>query len=139
MNQMGHVEENIRTFSPLELTSEAENRVLEEIADVMAGFPIIPCTTCGYCMPCPYGVDIPGNFAYYNAAVNQQILPLPDKQAADYMARKEQFTEGLRKALPDASTWATQCVDCETCLKKCPQQIRIPNQMARIVETLRRR
>ena len=139
MNQMGHVEENIRTFSPLELTSEAENRVLEEIADVMSGFPVIPCTTCGYCMPCPYGVDIPGNFAYYNAAVNQQILPLPDKQAADYMARKEQFTEGLRKALPDASTWATQCVDCETCLKKCPQQIRIPNQMARIVETLRRR
>ena len=105
----------------------------------MAGFPIIPCTTCRYCMPCPYGVDIPGNFAYYNEAVAQKILPLPDKQASDYMTRKDQFAEGLRKALPDASTWATQCTDCETCLKKCPQQIRIPNQMARIVETLRRR
>ena len=139
MNQMSHMVENVRTFSPLEPTTEAENKLLEEIADVMAGFPVIPCTACEYCMPCPYGVDIPGNFAYYNEAVNQNILPLPDKQAADYMARKEQFADGLRKALPDASKWATQCTDCETCLKKCPQQIRIPNQMARIVETLRRR
>ena len=139
MNQMSHMVENVRTFSPLEPCTEAENKLLEEIADVMAGFPVIPCTACEYCMPCPYGVDIPGNFAYYNEAVAQKILPLPDKQAADYMARKDQFAEGLRKALPDASTWATQCIDCESCLKKCPQQIRIPNQMARIVETLRRR
>lgn len=139
MNQLSHLEENVRTFSPLDPCTEAENKLLEEIADVMAGFPVIPCTACEYCMPCPYGVDIPGNFAYYNEAVAQQILPLPDKQAADYMDRKEQFAQGLRKALPDASTWATQCVDCETCLKKCPQQIRIPNQMARIVETLRKR
>ena len=139
MNQMSHMEENVRTFSPLEPCTESENKLLEEIADVMAGFPVIPCTACEYCMPCPYGVDIPGNFAYYNEAVAQKILPLPDKQAAEYMARKDQFAEGLRKALPDASTWATQCIDCESCLKKCPQQIRIPNQMARIVETLRRR
>jgi len=139
MNQMSHLEENIRTFSPLEPCTEAENRVLEEIADVMAGFPVIPCTTCRYCMPCPYGVDIPGNFAYYNEAVAQKILPLPDKQSPDYMDHKQQFADGLRKALPDVSTWATQCTDCESCLVKCPQQIRIPNQMARIVETLRRR
>ncbi len=139
MNQMSHLEENIRTFSPLEPCTEAENKLLEEIADVMAGFPIIPCTTCRYCMPCPYGVDIPGNFTYYNEAVAQQVLPLPDKQAADYMDRKQQFIDGMRQALPDVSTWATQCTDCETCLKKCPQQIRIPNQMARIVETLRKR
>ena len=139
MNQMSHLEENVRTFSPLEPCTEAENKLLEEIADVMAGFPVIPCTTCRYCMPCPYGVDIPGNFTYYNEAVAQKILPLPDKQAPDYMARKQQFADGLRQALPDVSTWATQCADCEECLKKCPQQIRIPNQMARIVETLRKR
>lgn len=139
MNEMSHLQENVRIFSPLEPCTEAENRLLEEIADVMAGFPVIPCTTCSYCMPCPYGVDIPGNFAYYNEAVHQQILPLPDKQSADYMARKQQFADGLRKALPDNATWANQCADCEECLKKCPQQIRIPNQMARIVETLRKR
>ena len=64
---------------------------------------------------------------------------LPDKQSAEYMNRKQQFADGLKAALPDAATWANQCTDCEACLKKCPQQIRIPNQMARIVETLRRR
>ena len=139
MNQMSHLEENVRTFSPLDPCTEAENKVLEEIADVMAGVPVIPCTACEYCMPCPYGVDIPGNFAYYNEAIAQKVLPLPDKHAADYMDRKQKFADGLSQALPDASTWATQCTDCETCLKKCPQQIRIPNQMARIVETLKRR
>ena len=55
------------------------------------------------------------------------------------MTKKQQFTEGLRKALPDVEKWARSCQDCEECLPKCPQQIRIPNQLARIVETLRRR
>ena len=139
MNRMDHLIDNVATFSPLEACTEAENKLLADIADQMAGFPTIPCTTCEYCMPCPYGVNIPGNFAYYNEAVNSHILPLPDKQAADYMKRKEQFAEGMRKALPDVAKWANQCTDCEACLPKCPQQIRIPNQMARIVETLRKK
>ena len=139
MNQMAHLQENIATFSPLDPCTDAENRLLADIADQMAGYPTIPCTTCGYCMPCPYGVDIPGNFAYYNDAVNEHILPLPDKQATDYVARKQQFAEGLRRALPDTGKWARSCTDCEECLSKCPQTIRIPNQMSRIVEILRKR
>ena len=139
MNRMEHLKENVETFSPLDPCTESENTLLADIADVMSGFPTIPCTTCAYCMPCPYGVDIPGNFAYYNEAVNAHILPLPAPDAADYASRKQQFAEGLSRALPDKATWARACQDCEECLSKCPQQIRIPNQMARIVETLRRR
>ena len=138
MNQMEHLVDNVQTFSPLEVCTEAENTLLAAIADQLSGFPTIPCTTCSYCMPCPYGVDIPGNFAYYNEQVNSHVLPLPDKQAADYAARKQQFLEGMRKALPNAEAWARSCADCEECLPKCPQQIRIPNQMSRIVELLRR-
>ena len=138
MNRMEHLVDNVTTFSPLEACTEAENRLLADIADQMAGYPTIPCTTCAYCMPCPYGVDIPGNFAYYNEAVKEKILPLPERTAADYASRKQQFTEGYRKALTDQKTWAHSCQDCEECLSKCPQQIRIPNQMARIVETLRK-
>ena len=89
-------------------------------------------------MPCPYGVDIPGNFAYYNKAVTDHVLPLPAASASDYAARQQQFIDGYHAALPDENTWALQCQDCEECLSKCPQQIRIPNQMARIVETLRK-
>jgi predicted aldo/keto reductase-like oxidoreductase len=137
MNRMDHLEENVQTFSPLEVCTEAENKLLADIADQMSGFPTIPCTTCEYCMPCPYGVDIPGNFAYYNEAVNNHILPLPDKSAADFAERKQKFMEGYKKALPEEKNWAYACQDCEECLSKCPQQIRIPNQLARIVETLR--
>ena len=137
MNQMEHLQENVATFSPLEICTDAENTLLADIADQMSGFPTIPCTTCEYCMPCPYGVNIPGNFAYYNEAVNNHLLPLPANTATDYAERQQQFIEGYRKALPNAETWARACQDCEECLPKCPQQIRIPNQMSRIVETLR--
>jgi predicted aldo/keto reductase-like oxidoreductase len=136
MNRMEHLEENVKTFSPLEPCTDQENELLAEIADQMSGYPTIPCTACEYCMPCPFGVNIPGNFSYYNEAVNSHLLPLPDKSATDYAERKEQFIAGYRKALPDAATWASKCRDCEVCLSKCPQQIRIPNQMARIVETI---
>ena len=137
MNRMDHLEENVKTFSPLDPCTEKENILLANIADQMSGFPTIPCTTCEYCMPCPYGVNIPGNFAFYNEAVEQHLLPLPEKQAADYVSRKQKFMEGYRKALTEEQAWATQCIDCEACLSKCPQQIRIPNQMARIVEIIR--
>ena len=138
MNQMEHLVENVETFSPLDPCTEAENVLLEKIADEMAGVPTIPCTTCAYCMPCPYGVDIPGNFAYYNEAVREKVLPLPVRTADDYAERKQRFAEGYSQALSERQAWAHSCQDCEECLPKCPQQIRIPNQMARIVETLRK-
>ena len=139
MNRMDHLEENVKTFSPLEVCTEAENALLAKIADEMSGVPTVPCTACEYCMPCPYGVNIPGNFTYYNEAVNSHILPLPEPSAADYAERQQKFIEGYRKALPNAETWARACQDCEECLSKCPQQIRIPNQLSRIVQTLRLR
>ena len=137
MNRMDHLEENVKTFSPLDPCTEAEKATLATIADVIAGVPTIPCTTCAYCMPCPFEVDIPGNFAFYNEAVNDHIIPLPDKNAPDFAERKKKFLDGYHKRFPDEKTWAHSCQDCEACLPKCPQQIRIPNQMARIVETLR--
>lgn len=138
MNVMEHIEQNVKTFSPLEVCTEAENELLEKIADGMAGIPTIPCTTCAYCMPCPFGVDIPGNFSFYNEAVNKHLLPLPETSAPDYAERQQRFITDYYKALP-AEKRANQCVDCEACLSKCPQQIRIPNQMGRMVSLLKHR
>ena len=137
MNNMDHLVDNVATFSPLEACTEAENRLLADIADQMAGFPTIPCTTCAYCMPCPYGVDIPANFSFYNDAVNNHVLPLPEPSSSDYAERQQRFIADYRETL-SAEKRANQCVDCEACLPKCPQQIRIPNQMGRIVSLLRR-
>ena len=67
--------------------------------------------------------------------MERKLLPLPDKQAADYDDRRRQFLDEYVKVVtPDK--WARKCVDCEACLKHCPQQIRIPNQMARLVELI---
>ena len=138
MNRMEHLEENVRTFSPLQPCTEAEDELLARIADQIAGFPTIGCTTCAYCMPCPYGVDIPNNFAFYNKAVTEKMLPLPEPSAADYAERQDAFIKAYREAIP-AEKRATTCVDCGECLAKCPQQIRIPNQMSRLVELTRKR
>ena len=138
MNRMEHLEENVATFSPLQPCSPAEDELLASIADQMAGFPTIGCTTCAYCMPCPYGVDIPGNFAFYNDAVTKGILPLPASTAPDFAEKQRAYTDAYRKAIPEEKR-ATACQDCGECLSKCPQQIRIPNQMNRLVELTRRR
>ena len=135
MSVMEHLEDNVKTFSPLDPCTEQEKTLLAQIADGMSGYPTIPCTACSYCMPCPYGVDIPKNFSYYNDAVNKKLLPLPDKTSADYSKKLGEFKKGYKKAL-NKKAWADKCMDCEVCLKKCPQQIRIPNQMTRIVELL---
>jgi len=138
MNQMQHLEENVGTFSPLQPCSDAENELLASIADQMAGFPTIGCTTCAYCMPCPYGVDIPANFAFYNESVTNKLLPLPDRADKEFGQRQDDFIKAYRAAIP-AEKRATTCVDCGECLSKCPQSIRIPNQMSRIVELTRKR
>ena len=74
MTHMEHLIENVQTFSPLEPCTPAENELLASIANAMRGYPTIPCTECRYCMPCRFGVDIPGNFAYYNKAVDAKLL-----------------------------------------------------------------
>ncbi|MCI6619508.1 MAG: aldo/keto reductase [Prevotella sp.] len=136
MTYMEHLIDNVNTFSPLDPCTESEKALLAKIANQMAGYPTIPCTACHYCTPCPYGVEIPDNFSYYNEAVNAHLLPLPDKGASDYAERRKKLIEGFRKAIPENGR-ADQCMDCEACLPKCPQQIRIPIQMARLVELMR--
>lgn len=136
MNVMEHLIENVETHSPLEPCTAAENELLEKIADTMIGIPTVPCTACAYCMPCPYGVDIPGNFTFYNNALNNNLLP--HKSDPDYATKQAQFVNDYFKAIPVAAR-ANQCMDCEECLKKCPQGIRIPNQLSRINSVLRGR
>ncbi len=136
MNVMEHLIENVETHSPLEPCTAAENELLEKIADTMIGIPTVPCTACAYCMPCPYGVDIPGNFTFYNNALNNNLLP--HKSDPDYATKQAQFVNDYFKSIPVAAR-ANQCMDCEECLKKCPQGIRIPNQLSRINSVLRGR
>jgi predicted aldo/keto reductase-like oxidoreductase len=75
MTYMEHLQDNIRTYSPLEPLTDEETDFLEETAQILLKYPTIPCTDCKYCMPCPYGIDIPTIFMHYNKCVNEGNVP----------------------------------------------------------------
>lgn len=138
MNRMEHLKENLETFSPLDPCTNVENELLERIADKMSGMPTIGCTTCAYCMPCKHGVDIPGNFAYYNKAVVDGRLPLPDASAPDFEEKRQAYLTAYQEAIPSKAR-ANRCQDCGECLPKCPQQLPIPTHLSKLVEMTRKK
>ena len=137
MNRMEHLKENLETFSPLDPCTNIENELLERIADKMSGMPTIGCTTCAYCMPCKHGVDIPGNFAFYNKAVVDGRLPLPDASAPDFEEKRQAYLTAYQAAIPNKAR-ANRCQDCGECLSKCPQQLPIPTHLSKLVEMTRK-
>ena len=138
MNRMEHLQENLETFSPLDPCTNVENELLERIADKMSGMPTIGCTTCAYCMPCKHGVDIPGNFAFYNKAVVDGRLPLPEPSAEDYEEKRMAYLTAYQEAIPKKER-ANRCQDCGECLTKCPQQLPIPTHLSNLVEMTRKK
>lgn len=138
MNRMEHLKENLETFSPLDPCTNVENELLERIADKMSGMPTIGCTTCAYCMPCKHGVDIPGNFAFYNKAVVDGRLPLPDASAPDFEEKRQAYLTAYQAAIPNKAR-ANRCQDCGECLSKCPQQLPIPTHLSKLVEMTRKK
>ena len=138
MTYMEHMQENIRTYSPLIPLNKKEKQMLEEAAKVMLKYQNIPCTKCEYCMPCPYGINIPGIFSHYNRCLNEGNFP-DDTQDPNYRKARRAFLIELDRSV-EKLRQADHCTGCGICAKKCPQYIRIPNEMVRIdrfVEKLR--
>lgn len=127
MTYMEHLEDNLRTYSPLEPVTEEETEFLSRIADLMLQFPTVPCTDCKYCMPCPYGVNIPGVFAHYNACVNEGNIT-SGKESEDYARARKAFLVGYDRKVPKLRQ-ASHCIGCHTCEPHCPQGIHIPEQL----------
>ena len=108
--------------------------MLDELALLLSKYPLIDCTACDYCMPCPYGIDIPGSFSHYNKCVNEGSIAVSamDENFAD--ARRK-FLIGYSRAV-EPQRQADHCISCGKCAKRCPQQIFIPRQLRRINEYL---
>lgn len=139
MTYMEHLKDNLSTCSPLEPLSVEEQGFLEDVAVRMAGNRYIPCTDCKYCMPCPYGIDIPAIFLHYNKCVNHGMLPESSRHDGYGQARRA-FLVGYDRSVPRPRQ-AAHCIGCGRCASKCPQGIDIPSQMQsvdRFVEMLRR-
>lgn len=130
MTYMEHLQDNLATYSPLELLTEEENNFLFDTAELIAKYPTIPCNDCKYCMPCPYGIDIPSILLHYNKCVNEGNIP-KSRQDENYHAMRRAFLVGYDRAVPSLRQ-ANHCIGCNKCVKHCPQNIRIPRELQRI-------
>ncbi len=133
MTYMEHLEDNLRTYSPLEPMTEEEQQWLEgETATLIKSYPTIDCNDCKYCMPCPYGLDIPGIFVHYNKCVNKGNVP-ESQQAKNYQEARRAFLIGYDRSVPRLRQ-ANHCIQCRECVSHCPQQIDIPRELQRVDE-----
>ncbi|MDE7357642.1 MAG: 4Fe-4S dicluster domain-containing protein, partial [Bacteroidales bacterium] len=130
MTYMEHLEDNLRSYCPLQPLTEEEMEFLYETADLMMHYPTVPCNDCKYCMPCPYGIDIPSILTYYNRCVNEGNLP-ESSQDENYRKARRAFLVGYDRAVP-ALRQADHCIGCRRCVTHCPQNIDIPHELARI-------
>ena len=132
MTYVEHLQENVKTYSPLRPISEEEHEFLMHIAEEIFGQKEIPCTACQYCMPCPYGIDIPSNFAHYNKCLREGNTP-QSSGTPTYRRQRRAFLVGYDRSVPRLRQ-ASHCIGCNQCTSHCPQQINIPRELRRIDE-----
>jgi uncharacterized protein len=127
-----HLQDNLRTFSPLQPLSGQDNETLSRVVQTMLEFRSINCTGCNYCMPCPYGIDIPAVFAHYNRCLNEGNFP-DNKQSEDYKKARRAFLIGFDRSVPRLRQ-SDHCINCGICTRnrRCPQNIRIQEEMRKI-------
>lgn len=130
MTYMEHLQDNVATYSELEPLTEEETDFILRCGKTIAEADTVPCTACSYCMPCPYGINIPAIFAHYNKCVNEDNLPL-DKRDPNYVEARKAYLIGYDRAV-EKLRQADRCISCGTCVSACPQSINIPKQLARI-------
>ena len=130
MTYMEHLQDNIANLSGFVPLSESELELLEEAAVMIRKFPLVDCTACNYCMPCPYGIDIPGIFQNYNDSVNEGLVAESSSQK-DFKRLKRKYLTSYNKAV-ETIRQADHCIRCNQCVPHCPQRIRIPRELARI-------
>ena len=110
--------------------SDEEKDFLEETAQLMLKYPTVPCNDCKYCMPCPYGIDIPGILLHYNKCVNEGNLP-KTQQDENYKEARRAYLVGYDRSVPKLRQ-ASHCIGCAQCNPHCPQSIDIPKELHRI-------
>ena len=111
-----HMEDNLKTFSPLRPLTDVERKTLDQALAAYRKHLAVPCTACRYCMPCPVGVEIPKIFGLYNQY--------------KISGNKWLFSNNYN-AIPEDSQ-ASACVNCGRCVKHCPQKINIPQELGKI-------
>ncbi|NDW18825.1 twin-arginine translocation signal domain-containing protein [Dysgonomonas sp. 216] len=130
MVYMEHLQENIRAYAPLVPLNEQEYKTLDKVTDILLNADYIQCTECQYCMPCPYGIDIPAVFGHYNRIISagQRLKSSKDE---NYKKARQAFLVGYDRSVPKLRQ-ANHCIGCGICKPHCPQRINIPAEMRKI-------
>ena len=139
MTYMEHLQDNLKTYSPLVPLTESDLAFLEETAVLMQEYPTIPCNDCQYCMPCPYGIDIPAILLHYNKCVNAGEIA-GSTESENYKKARRAYLVSYDRAIPKLRQ-AARCINCGQCTSHCPQSIDIPKELRKIdryVENLKR-
>jgi predicted aldo/keto reductase-like oxidoreductase len=130
MVYMEHLQENIRTYSPFEPITPREQEALEKVTEIILSSDYVQCTECAYCMPCPYGLDIPNIFGHFNRTISAGNL-LKSSNDEKYKEARRAFLIGYDRSVPKLRQ-ANRCIGCGICKPHCPQNIDIPKEMERI-------
>ena len=124
MSTMAQLQENLALANDQALCtplSDAEKQALAEARAALLARTRVPCTRCGYCMPCPHGVNIPGCFEHFN------------KSSVFNNPATAKFHYGI---FVGKEKDASQCRNCGRCLPLCPQHIDIPAVLKQVAEEL---
>lgn len=118
MNSSAMVAENCKTADTtgIGIFTEADHNLIEKVRSKINQTLKVGCTGCGYCMPCPHGVDIPTAFRCYNQSATQKKFTT--------MLEYAQIT-----SLKKGTSSLTQCIKCGACEKHCPQHIEIRKEL----------
>lgn len=121
MSNMSQVEENLEIAgSAMPHTLDKKELVLYgKVRKLFMSRMKVTCSGCGYCSPCPNGVDIPGCFGIYNSA---------------FMYEDPEHAKAVYEFLSRRACDASRCVECEQCMDNCPQGIPIPERLKEIKE-----
>jgi len=132
MTYKEHLLDNLFSYCPLIPINENEKILLEQVAQEFIKYPLVSCTECGYCMPCQYGIDIPGVFAHYNKCINEGNFA-KSIEDENFKKNRRAFLIGYDRSVPKLRQ-ANHCIGCKLCVPECPQGINIPAEMTRINE-----
>ncbi len=122
MNTEEQLEENIRIASSVQANelTEDELAIFDKARELIRQKTKVNCTACGYCMPCPAGVDIPACFASYN-----------DQYFNKGFASKFHYIQNTG-AMTTTPAYASLCIGCKKCEQHCPQSIKISERMKEV-------
>lgn len=119
MSTMEQVEDNLATFDQFQKLNEEEMALVEKVTKTLKAKTKNGCTGCKYCMPCPFGVNIPNNFKYWNC-----------------MSIYEDEKTFKEKYIRLQNEQASQCRQCGKCETMCPQHIAIREDLKRVVQDM---